>query len=158
MGGLSSAAFYGAGKAVEALKRGFYRRNSKYTLYRRTQNIGEFSQLEEVMSLRNVKRVARKAGINYDGIKISIDRNPELIKREYFGYTWPSGRKVTLYPRAFENRETLVKTLGHERIHVYQVRLFGPPTTDEMAKMFEAAAYESKEYWWNYYKYLNGGR
>ncbi|MCI8669790.1 MAG: hypothetical protein HFI34_09785 [Lachnospiraceae bacterium] len=110
------------------------------------------------MTLKNVRRVSKDAGINYAGIKISIDRNPELIGKGYYGYTWPNGKKVTLYPDAFSTKEVLVKTLGHERIHVYQVKTFGEPKTDNMARMFEKAAYGSENDWWKYFKQMNGGK
>lgn len=109
------------------------------------------------MTLKNVKGVAKKAGINYDGIKISIDRNPAAMGKGYFGYTWPNGKKVTLYPDAFSSKELLVKTLGHERMHVYQFKTFGTPQTDAIGRMFENAAYGSEKDWWKYFQLLNGG-
>lgn len=47
-----------------------------------------------------------------------------------YGYT--DGKTITLYPDAFTDIENLVKTLGHERIHVYQISVFGKPTSTEL--------------------------
>jgi hypothetical protein len=126
-------------------------------LYRRTQNIGEYQSLEELMELKHVKSVAKDAGIGLDGVKIRIERDPSLIGRELFGYASPDGKTITLYPDAFTNKEILVKTLGHERMHIYQVKNFGPPLDFESSKLYEAGAWGSEKDWWNYYNYMNGG-
>jgi cell division protein ZapA (FtsZ GTPase activity inhibitor) len=123
-------------------------------LFRKVNNTGEFAGLEEPMQLRNVKKIADEAGIGLDGIKVKIDRNPELIGSGYCGYTSPDGKTITLYPDAFTNTESLVKTLGHERIHSYQVKTFGVPTNGEIGKLFEQGAWGSESNWYNYY--LNG--
>ena len=90
------------------------------------------------MQLKNVKNVANKAGVSLDWIKVKIDRNPELLGRNVYGYT--DGKTITLYPDAFIDTETLVKTLGHERTHVYQVGVFGKPTSTDMLREFERGA------------------
>ena len=64
---------------------------------------------------------------------------------------------VELYPDAFKNRETLVKTLGHERIHVMQTKMYGSPKDSITCGLFENAAANSEVDWWNCYKSLNGG-
>jgi hypothetical protein len=43
-----------------------------------------------------------------------------------FGRTDRNG-VLHLYPNAFKNEEELVKTLGHEHTHVWQVRTHGYP-------------------------------
>ena len=82
-------------------------------------------------------------------------RNPELLGKGVYGFT--DGKTITLYPDAFANSESLVKTLGHERMHVYQVSVFGKPTSTDILKEFERAAYSSEKDWWNYYN-LEGGK
>lgn len=114
-----------------------------YDLYRRSSNTGDYSALNELMQIKHVKNVARDAGIGLKGIKIKIDRNIELLGKGIFGYS--DGKSITLYPDAFADLETLVKTLGHERIHIYQVGIWGRPTSSEMLKLFEKAARESEK-------------
>lgn len=46
-------------------------------------NTEEFKDLNELMQLKNVKSVANGTGIGLDGIKIKLDRNLELLGREY---------------------------------------------------------------------------
>ena len=127
-----------------------------YILYRKKKNTGSFKDLDELMQLRNVKDIAKRAGIGLNGIKIKIDRNPELIGKDIYGFT--DGKTITLYPDAFTSTETLVKTLGHERMHVYQVAVFGKPTSSNMLKEFEKAAFNSEKTWWDYYNLMMKGR
>ena len=156
-GGLASTAFYGAGKAIQALVGSICsgKGGSEYGLYRKTHNTDEFKDLEELMQLKNIKKVANEAGIGLEGIKVKIDRNSELLGRGVYGYT--DGKNITLYPDAFANTETLVKTLGHERMHVYQVGIFGKPTSTDLLGEFERGASMSEQSWWEYFNYKNGG-
>ena len=124
-------------------------------LYRKASNTGDFEDLDELMQLKNVKNVANDAGIGLDGIKIKIDRNPELLGKGVYGFT--DGETITLYPDAFTDTETLVKTLGHERVHIYQVSVFGKATSTEILAEYEKAAYSSEKMWWDYYNFMNGG-
>lgn len=110
--------------------------------------------LKEPMQLRHVKSVAKDLGMKLDGIKIRIDRNTDLLGRGLYGHT--DGKTITLYPDAFTDIENLVKTLGHERMHVYQVSIFGRPKTMKVLKMFEDAAVRAEKDWWNYYKLVKG--
>ena len=152
---LTGAAFYGAGRAVSALKESI-KSGSKYDLYRKESNTGSYKDLEELMQLKNVKNVANKAGVGLDGVKVKIDRNPELLGRNVYGYT--DGKTITLYPDAFTNTETLVRTLGHERMHVYQVGVFGKPTSTDILGEFERGASMSEQSWWDYFNFRNGGQ
>ncbi len=128
-----------------------------YPLYRHKANSGSFSKLKEPMTSEHVKMICENGGIGYEGIKIKIVDDPELVGSGFFGYTHPDGKVVELYPDAFVNRETLVKTLGHERIHVMQNRLYGTPEDSAICGLFEEAATRSEIDWWNYYKSINGG-
>lgn len=107
------------------------------------------------MQLKHVKNIAHEAGIGLDGIKVKINRNSELLGKGVYGYT--DGKTITLYPDAFTNTETLVKTLGHERMHVYQVRVFGKPTSTNILGDFERGASMSEQNWWDYFNSKNGG-
>ena len=128
-----------------------------YPLYRHKANSGSFSKLKEPMTNEYVKMICENGGIGYEGIKIKIVDDPELVGSGFLGYTHPDGKVVEWYPDAFANRKTLVKTLGHERIHVIQNRLYGTPENSAICGLFEEAATRSEIDWWNYYKSINGG-
>ena len=103
------------------------------------------------MQMREVKKALKASDISYDGIKIKIVRDPELIGKNLFGYTYPNGKMVALYPDAFTDMESLVKTLGHERIHVYQNKTLGIALDTDIAIAYEKAAYEMEDTFWNYF-------
>lgn len=128
-----------------------------YPLYRQKANAGKFSKLKEPMTIEHVKMICEDGGIDYSGIKIVIVDDPELVGSNLLGYTHPDGQVVDLYPDTFKNRETLVKTLGHERIHVMQIQMYGPPQDSVTCGLFEEAAVRSEVDWWSCYKGLNGG-
>ncbi|WGV59198.1 DUF4280 domain-containing protein [Brevibacillus brevis] len=138
---------------IDAAKKGKkVQRNIQQNLYRRTSNTGEFKDLSEPMQLRHVEKVAEDAGIGLKGIKIEINRDAELVGKDLYGWADPKGNRIILYPDAFSNKEDLVKTLGHERIHIYQTKTFGKPQDHEMLLEFEKGAYGSEDSWWEYYK------
>jgi hypothetical protein len=64
----------------------------------------------------------------------------------------PYGEVIILFPDAFESEEQLVRTLAHERIHVAQARIYGPPRDSVDAAARERAALESEESWWRFYR------
>ncbi len=125
-------------------------------LYRRGKNIGDFEELEELMTKRNVLKVIDDAGMNFDGIKIKISRDKGMLRRQLLGWTPDNGKLVYLYPNAFKNTETLVTTLGHEKIHILQVRKYGIPLGSEKLVFFEDVAQRSEGLWWARYKARNG--
>lgn len=104
------------------------------------------------MQLKHVKNVANESGIGLEGKTIKIDRNPDLIGRDLYGYTSPDGKTITLYPDAFTNRTELIKTIAHERTHAYQVDVFGKPTSTSMLRDFENGALAAEDIWMNYLK------
>ncbi len=120
-------------------------------LYRRTANIGEFSHLKVPMQLREVKRLAEQAGIGLDSVKVNIIRDPEMIRLPHAGWANPNGKEIQLYPNAFMNEEQLVKTLAHERTHIFQVRLYGEAKDIPMLDKFEEGAYGIENTFWNYF-------
>ena len=115
-------------------------------LFRKVANTGAFAGLPERMSLRNVRNVAREAGIGLDGVKVKIVRDPNLVGSGFYGHT-PNANTITLYPEAFSSRTALRQTLGHERTHIYQWRTFGTPTDSATIQEFEDAAY-ALDYQW----------
>jgi len=93
-------------------------------VFRRTANIGEFSELTVPMQKRFVLEHAEAAGIGLDGVKISINRQTDLIGKNLFGQA-SRGNRITLYPDAFRDSETLIRTLSHERTHLMQFDIYG---------------------------------
>ncbi|KQV11644.1 hypothetical protein ASE03_14115 [Kitasatospora sp. Root187] len=120
-------------------------------LERRTSNTGGLSALPIAMQKRVVNQVAKDAGVELNGVTIKINRQTDLIGKDLYGHTSPDGRTITLYPDAFSSMENLVKTIGHERMHVMQVRLHGPASSIEQEHAWERAAYATEEQFWNYY-------
>lgn len=134
---------YNGGGKWDALKLSFRRRNNQNT---------SFSGLQEPLKIKHVKSVLSEMGIDYGNAKIKIVRNPDLIGRGFFGWTNPNGKEIQLYPDCFVSREELVKTLGHERIHLEQLKLWGPAQTNEEAVYYEKGPRISEEYWWSEYR------
>ena len=130
--------------------------NKEYNLYRKTRNTGDFSGLSEPMQMRHINSILRELGIDTKGIEFDIVRDKDLIGKGVYGYTFPNGKKVQLYPDAFSSREELVKTLGHERIHCNQICLFGEAKTIDELKEYERAAKFSEDYWWSVYRERTG--
>jgi len=77
------------------------------------------------MTLKNVRNVAKQGGVGLDGVRIRVIRDQDLKGKGVFGYTHSDGKTIDLYPDAFKSKEELIKTLGHERTHIYQIRTFG---------------------------------
>lgn len=126
--------------------------------FRRARNAGAFSALEEVMELKHVKSVAADMGLELKGTKLQIVRDEALLEQTCFGYTFPDGSKIQLYPNAFQTREQLVKTLGHEYTHLRQVRENGIIKTTEELFEREREAYASEAEWWDEYVKKTGYR
>ncbi|MGV2795188.1 DUF4280 domain-containing protein, partial [Clostridium perfringens] len=111
-----------------------------------------FSHLEVPMQLREVKRLAEQAGVGLDGVKIKIIRDPEMLDVPFGGWANPNGREIQLYPNAFINEEQLIKTLAHERTHIFQVRIYGHAADNSMLRLFEDGAYGIEDTFWEYFK------
>ena len=128
----------------------------EYIMFRKEHNTGAFERLSEPMQQRHVKSVLKVLGFDADTIEFDIIRDEEMIGKGYYGYTFPNGKKVQLFPDAFSSREELVKTIGHERIHCNQVQLFGEVKTIDELREYERAAKFSEDYWWSIYKERTG--
>jgi hypothetical protein len=132
--------------------------NERYPLYRQKKNSGVFSKLKEPMTIEHVKKVCEDVGIGYSGIKIAIIDAPGLKGSGFTGYTYPDGNLVALYPDAFINREALIRTLAHERMHVMQVKLYGPPQNSLDGGAFENGSKQAEVDWIDYYHNIYGGK
>lgn len=120
--------------------------------FRKKRNNGSFAVFEEPMNLKHVRRVSKDMRIDMKDAKWYIIRDKELAERpEFMGYTLPDGSGIQLYPAAFTNREQLVKTMGHEYIHLQQTWQRGKIDSTEELMRREREAYGSEEKWWNDY-------
>ncbi|CAB3627892.1 hypothetical protein LMG26696_00379 [Achromobacter pulmonis] len=126
-------------------------------MFRRTANQGAFADLPVTMDLRTVHRYAEDAGVGLTGIKVKILRDEGLVGRGVTGFAHPNGKTLELYPDAFSSPEELVRTLGHERTHLYQARIFGRPNGSVELNLNERAAYGIEDSFVKYWR-LNGGR
>ncbi|MGF6930329.1 RHS repeat-associated protein [Chitinophaga sp. W2I13] len=115
-------------------------------------NTGVYSGLEVPMRLKEVRKVAQEAGVGLKGVKIKIDRDASKMASGFPYLASAQKDRITLFPRAFTNYRTLVETLGHERTHVMQYRIWGTNPSSEMITNFENAAYNIEGTFWNYYK------
>jgi hypothetical protein len=125
-------------------------------MFRRTANQGAFSELPVTMNLKTVGAYSTESGIGLDGIKVRIVRDESLIGSGLTGYTRPSGKGIDLYPDAFKSPEELVRTLGHERMHVYQTRTFGPANDSVTLRLNEKAAYGLEDSFVKYWRFKGG--
>ncbi|UVS77332.1 hypothetical protein Actkin_01041 [Actinokineospora sp. UTMC 2448] len=117
---------------------------------RKEANTGPFAGLPVPMQKRVVYQVAAAAGVGLAGVKITIDRNPDMIGSKFYGYTPPGGGQMVLYPDAFSSIEALAVTLGHERTHVSQVQLYGPCRSSDDLSRREDGAYATEYQWLDY--------
>lgn len=120
--------------------------DDKINLNRQTENVGAFSDLQERMSKKNIRTVAKEHGVNLKGVTISIDKNEELLKLPFAGSA--NGNKIgeiTFLPNAFKDKETLLRTIFHETRHIEQYREYGAEFVYANATRFENDAYEAEE-------------
>lgn len=127
-------------------------------LERRTTNPKPFEQLTELMTLKHVKNIMKDMEVDMRGAKIKIDRNIDMLGKGIFGHTSDDGKIVTLYPDAFQNREELVKTIGHESVHLLQIEKDGKVKSVEDLISREEEASASENEWWGRYVKKTGYR
>lgn len=129
----------------------YAKRENSLEMYRKTKNTGDFKQYSELMTKKHVRGVAAEMGLDPKDVRYKIDRNVEMIGTGYFGHTSDDGKTITLYPDAFKDREQLVKTIGHENVHLQQVRANGKVNTIEELLKREEEATNSEDGWWQKY-------
>lgn len=146
----------GYGKAAKAAAAGIKAKKLRKagSLRRNGDNLaGRGGRL--TMTMANVRAVAEKYGIDLTGIKIIFRK--DLRAKGIFGITDAKGQ-IHLLTTAFENEQTLAKTLAHERFHVEQIRKGGRyPTEDAEIAEWEREAWEFEKLWWDYHP-LNPNR
>lgn len=131
-------------------------RRVENALFRKIHNQGEFSALKEPMQLRHVRKIMKDMDVDYSGVKITIVRDQELIGKDYFGMTSDNGTAVWFFPSAFSNREQLVKTIGHEDIHLKQIRSEGKSLDNRISAKREDIARKAEKGIWEEYKRRTG--
>jgi hypothetical protein len=108
------------------------------------------------MNMDNVKAVARKYGLNVDGINIIIDkiRVGGGPGKEFYGVTTNEGR-IILCRDAFRSEEQLARTLAHERFHLDDILSGMPvPRSRKALEGWEQRAYAYENQWWEEHKHL----
>lgn len=116
---------------------------------RRLKNTGTFSGLKVPMELRTVRQILKDMELDYSGTKIRIDRISEFIGKPLFGYTYPDGKTVVLYPTAFTDLEQLCETLAHEHCHLLQISEGRIPISSTEVESIEAEAESFALEWWS---------
>lgn len=117
---------------------------------RRVQNIGLFEKLEIPMQKRAVERLARKYRIKIDDLSIRIQREESMLDIPYLGSTdYNNIGRIDLFPNAFADEDTILRTIIHERCHVLQLRKYGKKYTQEHISEMEDMAYKFEDFWYN---------
>ena len=120
--------------------------NGIINLKRQTENVGAFSDLQERMSKKTIRTVAKEYGVDLKGTTITIDKNEELLKYNFAGMSNANKiGEITFLPNAFKDRETLIRTIFHEKRHVEQYKEYGAEFVSANAARFEREAYEAEE-------------
>jgi hypothetical protein len=101
-------------------------------------------------TMETVLQHAEQAGVGLNGINVKIISE---APSSFYGWAAPSGTEIHLYPSAFTDSETLVRTLAHERTHAYQFQTFGSAVNESTASaaLFEEGAYGAEESFWQYF-------
>lgn len=136
---------------LNSLRRELYTKKNNLKMYRKEDNSGVYKRFSEQLSKKHVRRVASEMGLNPDDVRYKVVRNSEMIGSGYTGYISDDGKTIYIYPDAFVSREQLVKTIGHENIHLKQIRENGKVKSTEELFEREREARESEEKWWSEY-------
>ena len=145
-------------KAEEALDNSAVDDTIEAGYERRLTNSGAFAELKIPMELRTVRQILKNMELDYSGVKIRIERNDEYVGKPLFGYTYPDGRFVELYPSAFANIEQLCETLAHEYCHLVQISEGRIPMSSEESFQIETEAETFALKWWDQNKERMLGR
>lgn len=117
---------------------------------RKETNAGKYKDLEVPMQKRYIEKNASKYGLNLQDMSIKIQRDEGLIGLPLCGSTdYDSIGRIDLFPSAFKDEETLVKTIIHERCHVLQLRKHGKDYCQNHIDKMEKEAYRFEDFWYN---------
>lgn len=119
----------------------------KKGMNRRTGNSGAFSVLPERMSKKRIREIANEYEISLEHVTLNIDYDTEKLnpKFPYAGRADPqSVGRIDFFPNAFRSKEELLRTLYHERIHVFQFREYGAEYVQNNRNYFEMLAYSQE--------------
>lgn len=117
---------------------------------RKEANTGVFKDLKIPMQSRYIERTANKYGVKISDLTIKIQRDEELLNLLLCGSTdYDNIGRIDLFPKAFIDEETLLRTIIHERCHVLQLKKHGKKYTQEHIAIMENEAYKFEEFWYN---------
>lgn len=120
----------------------------KRALYRKAGNSGAFTSLPEKMSRKHIKEIAEEFQIPIDHVIIVIDKDEEKLKSSFYfaGRADPDkvGR-IDFFPKAFQSKEELVRTLYHEHLHVMQFHEYGSEYVQNHRAYFEKITEDAEE-------------
>lgn len=117
---------------------------------RKERNVGKYKNLQIPMQKRYIAKMASIYGLDLRGINIKIQRDEGLIGVPLCGSTdYDNLGRIDLFPSAFRNEETLVKTIIHERCHVLQLRKYGKDYCQIHLDKMEKEAYKFEDFWYN---------
>lgn len=107
-----------------------------------------------------VNEIAERGGVGLDGVNVHIlDPVADADTIRYLDMQGAVARTddlgIRLHPGAFADEDTLLRTLAHERTHVYQIQTFPNYGTGHMGA-FESAAYGIEDSFRQYF--LRGGQ
>lgn len=117
---------------------------------RKEENTGKYVGLQIPLQKRYVERIASKHGVKIQDLSIKIQRDEDLLKTPLCGSTdYNNIGRIDLFPNAFLDEETLIRTLIHERCHVLQLKKHGKEYTQRYLMEMEKEAYKFEEFWYN---------
>lgn len=114
----------------------------KDKLARKDNNQGIFSELSVPMQKRSLTRLAKKYGIDTEGLIFKVQRDENLVGTEFLASTDPDNiGRIDFYPSAFKDEETLLITMIHEICHVRQLQRHGKQYCQDNLAAIEKQAY-----------------
>lgn len=123
------------------------------SISRKEANTGAFSNLKIPMQKRYVRRIAEQYNIDLSGITIKIQRSESMLSLTMTGSTdYNNIGRIDLFPNAFIDEEQLVKTLLHEKRHVWQLKTYGKKYVEENLNSMEEDAYSFEDEQYNLLK------
>ncbi len=103
-----------------------------------------------------VDDIAASGGVGLDGVNVRILTGADDIRYldSQGAAAFASDRTIHLGPAAFADEQTLLRTLAHERTHIYQQQIWRPGSGN--LRQLEDAAYGIEDAFWEFFR--RGGR